>query len=252
VLGEWYDTAAYPSSRIGIGRLVLSLVSDVDPEHIYTLEVVRLATAPIALFPPLKDYHVPLCKTWNRPLQQLAQEAVLPARRGTSSPLELGGGGLLLVRYRRLTRLPPELRLRILEYTDLIPPWKEVTWSRKDRGYQSPALRLHVPAPRPPRLPAEPLERDSPRTGLYTNPHLFLPPSTCRLLPPKAPPVPRGTTRTSVSLLQSSSETSSLPAASPTSASSSWCSPRTCPTAGRRGASPKGVLRAPYTRPGGA
>lgn len=34
-----------------------------------------------------------------------------------------------------MATLPAELRLRILEYTDLIVPTKEVTWSRQDRGY---------------------------------------------------------------------------------------------------------------------
>ncbi|KAK3381235.1 hypothetical protein B0H63DRAFT_560949 [Podospora didyma] len=34
-----------------------------------------------------------------------------------------------------LTDLPRELRLHILEYTDLITPWKEVSWSRQGRGY---------------------------------------------------------------------------------------------------------------------
>ncbi|KAK4121290.1 hypothetical protein N657DRAFT_648116 [Parathielavia appendiculata] len=35
-----------------------------------------------------------------------------------------------------LATLPPELRIRILEYTDLVTPWKEVTWSWQHRGYR--------------------------------------------------------------------------------------------------------------------
>lgn len=34
-----------------------------------------------------------------------------------------------------LTLLPKELRLRILEYTDLIAPWKEVSWSRQHAAF---------------------------------------------------------------------------------------------------------------------
>jgi hypothetical protein len=34
-----------------------------------------------------------------------------------------------------LLSLPRELRFRILEYTDLITPWNEVTWSREHSGY---------------------------------------------------------------------------------------------------------------------
>jgi hypothetical protein len=35
-----------------------------------------------------------------------------------------------------MARLPREVRFRILEYTDLIAPWGEVSWSRQHRGYQ--------------------------------------------------------------------------------------------------------------------
>lgn len=128
MLSEWYETATYLSSSVGIGRLDLSLVCDIDPEHPYALSVGRLAIAPIALFPQLKNCHIRLAKRWNRPLQKLAEEAVLQARRASpNSPRPTKTA---------LTTLPPELRLRILEYTDLITPWKEVTVSRQHRGYQ--------------------------------------------------------------------------------------------------------------------
>lgn len=35
----------------------------------------------------------------------------------------------------QLVKLPRELRLQILEYTDLVTPWTEVTWSRQRRGF---------------------------------------------------------------------------------------------------------------------
>ena len=133
MMGEWHDTAAYISSYIGIGRLELLLVCDIDPEHPYALEAARLAVAPIALFPRLEDCHVWLCKIPSYLLQQMAQEAVFQAY-GRVSPVQLGRTNLKIS--SALTNLPPELRLRILEYTDLITPWKEVTWSGQDRGYQ--------------------------------------------------------------------------------------------------------------------
>lgn len=133
MLHEWHETAAYMSSYIGTRSLALSLVCDFDPQHEYTLEAARLTVAPLALFPPLNDCHIRLCKIPSRPLQRLAEEAVLQARPH-ASPLRLGGPK----ESSPLTSLPPELRLRILEYTDLITPWEEVTWGRdlKFRGYR--------------------------------------------------------------------------------------------------------------------
>ncbi|KAK3299848.1 uncharacterized protein B0H64DRAFT_379283 [Chaetomium fimeti] len=123
MLTEWHNTAAYLSSHATPGRLELWFVCDIDPAHEYALEAAQRLVAPLALFPLLKDCHVRLCSAPNRPLQRLAEEAVLPARPGSPplSPL--------------LTNLPAELRLRILEYTDLVTPWKEVTWCRRNRRY---------------------------------------------------------------------------------------------------------------------
>ena len=129
MLSEWCETATYLSSHVSVGRLELSLVCDIDPHHQQrSLDVGQLAIAPIALFPQLKDCHIRLGKTWNRPLQQLAEEAVLQACRASPKPATTASPAL--------TTLPPELRVRILEYTDLITPWKEVTLSRQHRGYQ--------------------------------------------------------------------------------------------------------------------
>ncbi|KAK4234586.1 hypothetical protein C8A03DRAFT_37632 [Achaetomium macrosporum] len=133
MMGEWSRTVAHISPQIGIGRLELSFICDVDPEHPYALEAARLALAPVSLLPRLRECHVRLSKSSSYPLQQMAQEAVLQAC-GRASPARLGP-----VHPRTtsaLTNLPRELRIRILEYTDLITPWKEVTWSRQHRGYQ--------------------------------------------------------------------------------------------------------------------
>lgn len=133
MMRDWHDAVAFTSSHIDVGRLELFFVCDIDTGNPYALEAARLALAPLILFPRLKDGHVRLCKKPNYLLQQMAQEAVLqacgrasPARRGTVNRNVPSA----------LTNLPPELRSRILEYTDLVTPWKEVTWSRQNHGYQ--------------------------------------------------------------------------------------------------------------------
>lgn len=123
MLTEWHHTATYLSSHATTGRFELWLVCDIDPTHEYALEAAQRIVAPLALFPPLKDCHIRLAGLPNRPLQQVAEEAILPTRPNSPSRSPL------------LTNLPPELRLRILEYTDLITPWKEVTWCRRNRSY---------------------------------------------------------------------------------------------------------------------
>ncbi|KAL2151736.1 hypothetical protein VTH82DRAFT_6834 [Thermothelomyces myriococcoides] len=122
LLTSWNDAAVHLSSHVRSGRLALSLVCDINHQHEYALEAGRLAVAPLALFPPLKDCHVRLCKRWDRALQRLAESAVLQACP-KPSPLRLAPARAPLA----LVNLPRELRLLILEYTDLVTPWKEVT-----------------------------------------------------------------------------------------------------------------------------
>jgi hypothetical protein len=116
---KWHDTVTYISSHIGNGRLELSLVCDVDPEHPYALEAARLALAPVSLWPFLRECQVRLSKSPSYPLQQMAQGAVLHAC-GRASPAQLGP--INPGTPSPLITLPPELRIRILEYTDLISP----------------------------------------------------------------------------------------------------------------------------------
>ncbi len=121
MLSEWHDTAAYLSSRVSVQLLALLLVCDIDPESPHALDVARLVVAPVAnLFPRLKDGRIRLCMTPNRPLQKLAEEAVRTA-------CHTGATGVFASPRPRsatalFTTLPPELRVRILEYTDLITP----------------------------------------------------------------------------------------------------------------------------------
>jgi hypothetical protein len=125
---KWHSVAAHLSASITSGRLELALVCDIDPHHKRTLKFALSITTPLRLLPPLKNCHIRLCKNPNAQLQQVAQDSVMQAcgiAAPSSKPSTLS----------TLVTLPRELRLRILEYTDLIVPSREVTWSRQDQGY---------------------------------------------------------------------------------------------------------------------
>ncbi len=122
VFAEWHETAAYLASHIVPGRLELSLVCDVQHND---LEAAQLVLAGLRLLPPLKDCHIRVCGTREPQLQRLVQDAVLRARDITS--FKAGPATASLAPPRPyLVNLPRELRLLILEYTDLVTPWKEV------------------------------------------------------------------------------------------------------------------------------
>ncbi|KAK4245427.1 hypothetical protein C7999DRAFT_34190 [Corynascus novoguineensis] len=130
LLTSWYDATVHLSSYVRPGRLALSLVCDINHQHEYTLEAGQLAIAPLALLPPLKDCHIRLYKRWDRALQWLAESTALQACP-KPSPLRL----IPAKAPSALVNLPRELRLLILEYTDLVTPRKEVTWCRRYRRY---------------------------------------------------------------------------------------------------------------------
>jgi hypothetical protein len=129
MLAEWQTTVIHLAPHLTPRRLELSLVCDVHPEE---AEAARLVVAPLSVLPSLKDCHVRLCEGGkSAELQQLAQETALRGR-GILSTVSPASPALLRP---RLLHLPREVRLRILEFTDLITPWKEVSWSRVRRGY---------------------------------------------------------------------------------------------------------------------
>ncbi|KAK3900208.1 hypothetical protein C8A05DRAFT_17459 [Staphylotrichum tortipilum] len=134
VSSEWSATAAHLAAHIVPGQLELSLVYDIAHGD---LEAAQLILDSLRQLPPLKDCHLRLCGTRDPGLQQLAQEAVLRAR-GITPPEPPGLPSRAATPSSHaplphLLMLPPELRLRILEYTDLVTPWKEVYWSRLSR-----------------------------------------------------------------------------------------------------------------------
>ncbi|KAK4139797.1 uncharacterized protein C8A04DRAFT_15528 [Dichotomopilus funicola] len=130
LLKEWEEVAAHLAPHITHNNLCLSVVCDLDPAHENALKVAKQIAAPLAVFPQLKDCHIRFSKLWDRQLQSLACDTVHKARAHTL-PLSSAQS----TKRTGLACLPPELRIRILEYTDLIPPWKEVSWSRQDQKY---------------------------------------------------------------------------------------------------------------------
>ncbi|KAK4243825.1 hypothetical protein C7999DRAFT_17870, partial [Corynascus novoguineensis] len=128
ILSQW-NSAAARLSYITSGRLELGLVCDIDPKHQLALDIAMSVTAPLRLLPLLKDCSVRLCTTPDPRLQQVAQNTVLQACGIATPPYSKPST------QTTLTSLPRELRLRILEYTDLTVPSREVTWSRQDQGY---------------------------------------------------------------------------------------------------------------------
>ena len=124
LLEEWRTTAAYLASHVVPGQLELTLVCDV---HHGDPETAKRVLDGLRLLPVLKDCHIRLCGTSEPQLQQLAQEAALQACGITSC----GSSAT-----PHLLKLPRELQLRILEYTDLVTPYKEVVWRRASGGYR--------------------------------------------------------------------------------------------------------------------
>ena len=131
MLAEWDITVAHIAPHIIPRTLQLSLVCDVHHDDV---ESAKLVLAALGSLPPLKDCHVRLSGAQHSQLQKLAQRAVLRACGILPSDKSMSSSAASL--RPRLVDLPRELRLRILEFTDLITPWKEVMWNRAERGYQ--------------------------------------------------------------------------------------------------------------------
>jgi hypothetical protein len=137
---DWYSAAAQLFARITPGRLALSLVFDIDPQHPLALQLAKSILAPLFLLPRsyLSECRIRLAKTPDGgPLQQLARDAAVhvcglptPVPHAASSEQAPGAAAAAT-----LASLPRELRVRILEYTDLVTPRRQVVWSRQDRAY---------------------------------------------------------------------------------------------------------------------
>jgi hypothetical protein len=137
---EWRAAAAYLSAHFSPGQLELSVVCDIDHRPEDAHEMAKSVVAPFQFLPRLRDCHVRLCDVPDPRLQQLAQDAVLQVRRVATPPYHKPPTA-----QAAFVTLPRELRLRILEYTDLITPWKEVSWSRLAPAYTILGSLCRVP-----------------------------------------------------------------------------------------------------------
>lgn len=133
LFAEWESTIDLLSSRISPAALDLSVVCDVLHEEVDTAKRV---IAPLARLPLLKNCHLRLSNLPSVELNRMAQDAALKAC-GRSYPQgpQLDSCSPAInsppLTGSQLMELPLELRLLILEYTDLVTPWKEVTWRRQ-------------------------------------------------------------------------------------------------------------------------
>lgn len=109
IIEEWAVTAAHIGSNIQAGTLVLSLICDVE-----NLETANLVLAPLHQWPQLARCSIRLSNWPNSVLSDLA--------RATSRALMHSQDAEVFPRYQGL---PTELRLNILQYTDLVTPWTE-------------------------------------------------------------------------------------------------------------------------------
>lgn len=140
---DWDSTVNYLSSGIGSKKLELCVVCDVDAEDI---DIARRVVEPLSRLPQLKDCHLRLSRTSTPELNSLTRHTALQLRGlcwpqqkeiPASQPHHESSQPTHHDTYTgsRLLSLPIELRFRILEYTDLITPWKEVTWSREHQVF---------------------------------------------------------------------------------------------------------------------
>lgn len=131
---EWCTTVACLLASVTANQLHLAVICDVDPSD-EGVQWARSLMAPLSLLPKLKNCSIRLCKKRDARLQELAHQTVMQTRRllpynppmkgntkSKTNDLKVSTRPLLL-------SLPLEVRLMILEYTDLITPWAEVEWN---------------------------------------------------------------------------------------------------------------------------
>ena len=120
VLREWPQTMKHVASNTAPSTLELYVVSDVY-DHDMALQIVD----PIQCFSNLKKCVIRLGHDPDPFLKKLAENTALRAIGHQTI-----GPGLPF----RFMDMPREIRIQILQYTDLVAPMKEVMWNPKD-GY---------------------------------------------------------------------------------------------------------------------
>lgn len=167
---EWKRTADYIAPHLRPEALQLSFVCDLAHKN---ADWARDIVAPLTGFPELKACHIRLSRDPLSALQNIAKDAVLSRTTHISvdPPWAASPHDALLESIMQVTRpqaldsrllaLPREIRFKILEYTDLVTPWKEVTWNREHPDYFYPyTTHLKVVGSREDRLhPCYDIER---------------------------------------------------------------------------------------------
>lgn len=151
LLAEWERTVEHLSTRISPAVLDISIVCDVFDQDI---DIAKRVVSPLALLPPLKNCHVRLSHIATPELSRLARDAALSAC-DRSRPLDQAPMSYLPASKSQppmgsaLMALPLELRLYILEHTDLVTPWKEVAWYRSPHAFAASRTRCTSSSVRP-------------------------------------------------------------------------------------------------------
>lgn len=120
ILAERLETVEEIVPLIEPQTLELSFICDVAD-----LETAEAIAASIDHFPILRSCDMRLARRPNKQIQRIAQQVAVRAIGQAPSPTFPF----------HFMDLPTELRLQILEYTDLIMPLKEVEWNPKDGYY---------------------------------------------------------------------------------------------------------------------
>ncbi|KAK3899104.1 hypothetical protein C8A05DRAFT_18418 [Staphylotrichum tortipilum] len=131
---EWRAAMDHISSGITPGRLDLGLVCDLDARHERAMALATAILAPVRRLPLLKRCQIRLCRLPDARLSEAAKDTALSAS-GIKRPYVNPAPGRAT-----LLALPRELRIRILQMTDLVTPSKEVWWDRHLAKYRWAAL----------------------------------------------------------------------------------------------------------------
>lgn len=120
---EWHCTIEDMSKHIPPSQLQLFLVCDVED-----IEIVKKVLRPLLKLPVLASCNIRLGRDQDSSLYNLARQAATRAVGQTSS-------SAIPEKPFRFLDLPLELQHQILEYTDLVTPWREITWDPEEKFY---------------------------------------------------------------------------------------------------------------------
>ncbi|KAI1352603.1 hypothetical protein F5Y01DRAFT_92576 [Xylaria sp. FL0043] len=120
ILDEWAATASHVGASIKESSLELSVICDVEDG-----KTADLVVAPLRRWPLLARCSIRLNSERNDFLHELAC---------SSARALMGVSDALPSTFHQYLQLPVELRLKVLQYTDLVTPWTHVTW-RHQKGF---------------------------------------------------------------------------------------------------------------------